>query len=78
MRMPDTGPEPSNTQEPRTRIDWDVRGILAVLSLLGAFCLAGAQMIQGQTADIPAWAAAVVSGVMGFYFGSRGGSDGGR
>jgi len=70
------GPKTSNTSGPRTRIDWDVRGILAILSLLGAFSLAGVQMIQGLTADIPAWAAAVVSGVMGFYFGSRGGADG--
>jgi len=59
----------------RRRIDWDVRGILAILSLLGAFALAFTQLIISpeHSAEIPAWAAAIVAGVTGFYFGSRGG-----
>ena len=59
------------------RIDWDVRGILAVLAVLGAFGLAGAQLAQGLSADIPAWAATLVGAVAGFYFGSRGGGSNG-
>ena len=59
----------------RRRIDWDVRGILAILSLLGAFALAFTQLAFSpeHSAEIPAWAAAIVAGVTGFYFGSRGG-----
>ena len=59
----------------RRRIDWDVRGILAILSLLGAFALAFTQLVLSpeHSAEIPAWAAAIVAGVTGFYFGSRGG-----
>jgi len=59
----------------RRRIDWDVRGILAILSLLGAFSLAFTQLVitPEHGAEIPAWAAAIVAGVTGFYFGSRGG-----
>lgn len=59
----------------RRRIDWDVRGILAILSLLGAFSLAFTQLVLSpeHSAEIPAWAAAIVAGVTGFYFGSRGG-----
>lgn len=65
--------------ERRKRMDWDVRGILAIMALFGSFALAGAQLAQGRTAEIPAWAAAVVAGVTGFYFGSRGGGgEGGR
>lgn len=71
------GPEPSNTSQPRTRIDWDVRGILAVMGLIGAFGLAIGQLIQGQSAEIPSWAAATVSAIIGFYFGSRS-QDSGR
>jgi hypothetical protein len=63
------------TDNARRRIDWDVRGILAIMSLVGAFALATGLMVQGLSPEIPAWAAAVVSGVMGFYFGSRGGGD---
>jgi hypothetical protein len=68
----------TTTKTGRRRIDWDVRGILAILSLVGAFSLAGVQLAILNTAEIPAWAAAVVSGVTGFYFGSRGGSTNGN
>ena len=77
MTMPDSGPKISHTTGGRTRVDWDVRGILAILALLGGFTLAGASMLTVGTADIPAWAAATVSAVMGFYFGSRS-QDGAR
>jgi len=66
------------TSQGRRRIDWDVRGILAIMALLGAFSLAFVQLVVlRDTAEIPAWAAAVVSGVTGFYFGSRGGGTSG-
>ena len=58
------------------RVDWDVRGILAVLSLCGTFTLAGALLFLGKDPEIPAWAAAVVSTVLGFYFGSRSAGNG--
>ena len=70
----------SADEDPRfkhRRVDWDVRGILAVLATLGAFGLAGAQLAGGHTADIPAWAATLVGAVAGFYFGSRGGNGNG-
>lgn len=59
----------------RKRFDLDVRGLLAIFALLGAFSLAFVQLATGVSAEIPAWAAAVVSGVTGFYFGSRGGAE---
>lgn len=60
----------------RSRLDIDVRGLLAILALLGAFTLAFTQLALGAAngAEIPAWAAAIVAGVTGFYFGSRGGT----
>lgn len=61
----------------RVRIDWDVRGILAILVSVGVFALAFTQLALGQTAEIPAWATAIVGGVTGFYFGARGGSSNG-
>jgi len=65
-------------QTEKARIDWDVRGILAILAVVGAFSLAFVQLLFAPvaSAEIPAWAAAVVSGVTGFYFGSR--SSGGE
>lgn len=66
-----------NGMKPRRRvIDWDVRGILAVLSVIGVFGLATAQLSMGGNAEVPAWAATLVGAVAGFYFGSRGGSNG--
>lgn len=56
----------------RRRIDWDVRGIIAILALIGTFTLAGAQLLLGHSADIPAWAAALVATVTTYYFVSRG------
>lgn len=60
----------------RRRVDWDVRGILATLALLGAFTLAFVQLAKGIDANIPAWAATTVGAIVGFYFGGRGGSNG--
>jgi len=62
----------------RRRIDWDVRGILALLALLGAFAMAGAQLYRGDTADIPAWAATTVGAIVGFYYGGGRSSNGDR
>ena len=57
----------------RKKLDLDVRGVLAILALLGAFGLAFALLFRGAAPEIPTWAAALVSGVTGFYFGSRAG-----
>jgi len=62
----------------RRRVDWDVRGILALLALLGAFSLAFAQLVRGDDANIPAWAATTVGAIVGFYFGGRGSANGDR
>lgn len=59
------------------RLDIDVRGILAIISIVCAFALAFVQLFvsDNHSAEIPAWAAAIVAGVTGFYFGSRGGGQ---
>jgi hypothetical protein len=64
--------------ERKARFDLDVRGMLAILALIGSFALAFVQLILRGNADIPAWAAAVVTGIAGFYFGSRSGGDNGK
>lgn len=64
-------------EERRRRLDLDVRGILAVIALVGSFALGFVQLFMRGNADIPAWAAAVVTGIAGFYFGSRGGGGNG-
>lgn len=58
------------------RIDWDVRGIIALISITAAFVIAGLQLTFKGDANIPAWAATLVGGITGFYFGSRGGGPG--
>ncbi len=66
----------------RRRLDLDVRGILAILALIGAFTLAFVQLLYSatgpHTADIPAWAATTVGAIVGFYFGGRGSGGGGN
>ncbi len=60
----------------RSRLDLDVRGIIAILAMLGAFGLAFVLLLDGKPPDIPAWAATTVGAIVGFYFGSRGGGAG--
>src|SRR6266540_1976036 len=56
--------------ERRERLDLDVRGIIAMMTLLLAFGLAFLQfLITRNLADYPTWAAAVTTGIVGFYFG---------
>jgi hypothetical protein len=64
----------------RARLDLDVRGVLAILALMGAFTLAFVQLLvlDNRTADIPAWAATTVGAIVGFYFGGRGGDPHGN
>lgn len=73
-----TIPSPGHSKTGRRRVDWDVRGIIAIMAVVGAFGLAIAQLLLGHEAgaDIPAWAATLVGGVAGFYYGSRGGGNG--
>jgi hypothetical protein len=73
-------PEPEAPSPPRRRredfkiqyhLD-DVRGLLAIIALVGAFALAFAQLfLKDGTSDIPTWAASTVSAILGFYFGGR-------
>lgn len=75
-------------EERRKRLDFDVRGLLAIITVVGFFLMIFAQLViavlQGQTVTaersvrIPAEVAAVVTGVAGFYFGSRSNGGGGR
>lgn len=58
------------------KLDLDVRGLLAIMAMVGGFALGFLIQIQTGKADIPAWAAAVVTGVVGFYFGGKGSSNG--
>lgn len=64
--MSDPGP-------PRKVLDLDVRGVLAILAIIGTFTLSFVQLLftELQSAEIPAWAAAIVASITGFYFGSR-------
>lgn len=62
----------------RRRVDWDVRGILALLALVGAFGMAFAQLAYRGDANIPAWAATTVGAIVGFYFGGRGSTTNGH
>lgn len=65
----------SSDHQGRRRLDLDVRGVLAVLSLIGVFTLAFVQLLGNRgTADVPAWATTVVGAVIGFYFGGRTGN----
>ncbi len=73
--------EDPDDKQPRIRwrrtIDWDVRGILAIMSLIGVFGLAIVQVFYLHASpEVPAWAAAIVASVTGFYFGSRAGGNG--
>jgi hypothetical protein len=58
------------------RMDWDIRGVLAIMSLIGAVGLAVMSQLSGQKGEVPTWAAAMVMSVIGFYFGSKGGGNG--
>ena len=53
------------------RLDWDVRGIIAVLSVLGVFSLAGLKLVIYGDAEVPAWAVAITVSVNTFYFATR-------
>lgn len=67
-------------QSPASRIarDFDVRGLLAIITVVGFFGVVFTQLFKGDSIAIPAEVAAVVTGVCGFYFGSRGGSSNGN
>lgn len=52
----------------RRRIDWDVRGILAILSIVGVFALAGVNLVYKGDANIPAWAATIAATISTYYF----------
>lgn len=62
----------------RGRLDLDVRGILALAALIGAFGLSFTQLFLLGSADVPAWVSAIVAGVAGYYFGARSGGTNGH
>ena len=70
--MTDLGPA-EDSRFKRRRLDWDIRGVLAVLSLLGTFGYAVAQMIMSGSvsAEVPPWMPTITGTVIAFYFGGR-------
>lgn len=68
------------------RADRDVRGLLALMCVIGSFALSfttlafgiihNTNLAAGQSpaslAEIPSWTAGIVGTVVGYYFGSRG------
>jgi hypothetical protein len=50
----------------------DIRGILAIVGLVGAFGLAFYGVIRGGSGDIPAWSAGLVAAIVTSYFVSKG------
>ena len=70
----------SSGEDPRfrhRRLDWDIRGVLAVMSLFGTFGYAIAVMVisGNYTVEIPPWMPTITGTVVAFYFGGR--SNGG-
>ena len=76
------------SRPPRKRLDWDVRGFLAVGGLIGAFIIATSQIVVAalagrfttidtisKAAEIPTWLATMVGAIIGFYFGARAGGS---
>lgn len=59
------------------RLDLDVRGLLAIFAVIGTFALSAAGLVLQHSAEIPAWAAAMVASIVGFYFGSKAGPSNG-
>jgi len=71
------------SEDPRfkhRRVDWDVRGIIALIVTVGVFGIASLQVLTDHPdgATIPAWAAGLVTGVNVFYFATRGNGNGSR
>ena len=60
----------------RRRIDWDVRGILAIFAVIGAFALQAVMIVRGDAGDMPPWVVGLVSAIIAFYFGSRSSGSG--
>ena len=54
------------------RLDWDIKGVLAILAMFGAFGIQITLIIGGSSSDMPPWVVGLVSAVVAFYFGSRG------
>lgn len=63
--------DPSSKPSVQSRLDWDVRGIIAILSVFGVFTLAGLRLVLYGDADVPAWAVAITVSVNTFYFATR-------
>ena len=57
----------------KRRLDWDVRGVIAILLVLGTFSYAGVQLLVtgNPSTDIPLWMPTLTGTVIAFYFGGR-------
>lgn len=53
------------------RLDWDVKGLIAVLAVFGAFAIQTILIIRNDTLDMPPWVVGLVSAIVAFYFGAR-------
>lgn len=49
----------------------DVRGLLAIMAVTGAFALAGVGLWLKGTGDVPSWASGLVAAVVTYYFIAR-------
>ena len=54
------------------RLDWDVKGVLAIMAVLGAFAIQGVLIATHDTNGMPPWTVGLVSAIVAFYFGARG------
>jgi len=56
----------------RLGLDLDVRGLLALISVLGLFGIVFTQLFTGLAVTIPPEVAGTVGAAVGFYFGGKG------
>lgn len=75
MGLSDLGPAEDSRFKHR-RLDWDIRGVLAVLSLVGTFGYAVTLMVLSgnYSIEIPPWMPTITGTVVAFYFGGRSGN----
>lgn len=64
--------------ERRKTLDLDVRGVIGFMSVCGLFGIVFMQLITNRPIAIPAEVAGIVSGIIGYYYGSRAGNTNGK
>jgi hypothetical protein len=64
------------TKSGRRRLDWDLKGVLAVLSIVGALAIQTVLIASNRTDAMPPWVVGMVMAVVAFYFGTKTGNGG--